>query len=244
MKKEMIVFDKDGTLMDFDAFWVGVTVSVIQDILQKIHCEEVEIETVMRALGTENGVSDIDGLLCSGTYEEAGLALYEIVKEQGCTFSDKEIVEMLISTYKEKAVDGIVRPTCNGLQNIISGLKNNGYKLVVATADNPEMTEKCLADLGVREYFDAVFTDDGITPAKPDPGCILEYCQSVGVSIDKVVMVGDTMTDVAFARNAGMNLIGVCATEKNRQRLAPYTDAVIREVSQVLEVMEKLGWTK
>ena len=27
MKKEIIVFDKDGTLIDFDAFWVKVSIS-------------------------------------------------------------------------------------------------------------------------------------------------------------------------------------------------------------------------
>lgn len=35
MKKDIIVFDKDGTLMDFDSFWIALSVSAITDVLKK-----------------------------------------------------------------------------------------------------------------------------------------------------------------------------------------------------------------
>ena len=96
--------------------------------------------------------------------------------------------------------------------------ENQGRKLVIVTTDNYEITYKCLDKLGIKELFDAVFADDGTMPVKPDPSCILEYFKANGISADSAVMVGDTMTDVRFARNAGMNIIAVGKTEKNKQQ--------------------------
>ena len=35
MKTQAIIFDKDGTLLDFDKFWVPVTKTAINEILKK-----------------------------------------------------------------------------------------------------------------------------------------------------------------------------------------------------------------
>jgi len=53
-------------------------------------------------------------------------------------------------------------------------------------------------------------------------------------------MVGDTMTDVRFARNAGMNVIGVGKAEEARNRLAPHADAVAVNVSEISGIISKM----
>ena len=46
-------------------------------------------------------------------------------------------------------------------------------------------------------------------------------------------MVGDTMTDVRFARNAGIRVVGVGAAPESRERLAPYADKVFADISHI-----------
>ena len=84
MRKEIVVFDKDGTLMDFDAFWVNVSISAVKKVLVLTGKEDADIGKVLKAFGVENGVTDIDGTLCKGTYAELGIALYNVLKEYGC----------------------------------------------------------------------------------------------------------------------------------------------------------------
>ncbi len=239
MRKEIIVFDKDGTLIDFDAFWVNVSISAVKQVLKLTGKEEINIKKILNAFGVESGVTDIDGILCKGTYEDLGIALYDILKKYGYERTPKEIVDMLTNAYKNNSNSGDIKPTCTDIKGVLSKFKTEGRKLVVVTTDNYEITYKCLEELGIKEFFDAVFADDGTIPTKPDPSCILEYCKADGTSIDKAVMVGDTMTDVQFARNAGMNVIGVGASEKNRQRLMPYADFVIKDISYIHDIIEE-----
>ena len=237
MKKDLIVFDKDGTLIDFDAFWVNVSISAVKEVLKLTGKAEINIEKILNAFGVVNGVTDIDGILCKGTYEELGIALYDVLRKYGCEKTSEEIVDLLTNAYKNNTNCGDIKPICTNIKDVLSKLKSEGRKLVVVTTDNYEITYKCLDELGIKEYFDRVFADDGVTPTKPDPSCILEYCEANGICIDKAVMVGDTMTDVKFARNAGMNVIGVGKTEENRQRLMPHADFVIKDISYIHNII-------
>lgn len=239
MKKEIIVFDKDGTLIDFDSFWIGVSVSAVKEVLSHVGKEEINMEKILNAFGVKNSVTDIDGILCKGTYEDLGIALYDILKEYECEITAEETVDMLTNAYKKNTSSGVVKSTCANIKDVLIKLKRNGTKLVIVTTDNYEITYNCLEKLGIKELFDAVFADDGKNPTKPDPTCILEYCKVNGISVDKAVMVGDTMTDVQFARNAGMNVICVGKDEKNRQRLVPYADFVVNDISCVYDIIEE-----
>ena len=51
-------------------------------------------------------------------------------------------------------------------------------------------------------------------------------------------MVGDTMTDMSFAKNAGICAIGIAKSEKNAQILAPHAAFVVPDPSHLLRVFE------
>ena len=67
--------------------------------------------------------------------------------------------------------------------------------------------------------------------------CAIDFSNFTGVKKEHLVMVGDTMTDVNFAKNSGIAVIGVAKTDKNKSILAPYTDAVISEISDLLDIL-------
>ena len=46
------------------------------------------------------------------------------------------------------------------------------------------------------------------------------------------------MTDVKFALNAGIKVVGVFKSSKNKDLLLPHADAVVSKISQLLEVIE------
>ena len=89
--------------------------------------------------------------------------------------------------------------------------------------------------------FDKIYTDDGEFPPKPNPDCIRKYSVESGIAPDNMIMVGDTMTDVCFAHNCGMAVIGIGETEQKAERLRPYADEVIPDISHVIELIRRRG---
>lgn len=237
MNADGVIFDKDGTLMDFDAFWVSVSVRAIEDILKELGKTDIPVCQILTAFGVHNGVTDIDGVLCKGTYEQMGQIVHHILNEYGCNISCDETVKLVIDAYSRNADAGEVKPSCPDLVDVLTGLKKQGKKLAIVTTDNREITRKCLKKLGIEALFDKIYTDDGKTPMKPDPYCAVDFGNVAGVKKECLVMVGDTMTDVNFAKNAGIAVIGVAKNDRNRSILAPYADAVISEISQLPDML-------
>lgn len=235
MIPDTIFFDKDGTLLDFDAFWVVVTRHAISDVLKRF-CEldrkmiEEEVERILPLLGVVDGVTDTDGILCKGTYEQIAEVLGQALRKYNCEESVDVICRAVLEAYEEHADKGQIRPTCSELKETVEQLRNMGIRVCVVTTDNPQITRHCLETLGILEFFECVYTDDGRVAPKPDASCIEDYCRRTGVSRDRIWMVGDTMTDVLFAKNAGITMIGV-GNANNRKKLEQDAWAVLQDVS-------------
>lgn len=240
MKKEVIIFDKDGTLIDFDAFWVTLSELAIKDVLKNLNAESLDVEEFLNAIGVENKISDIDGILCKGTYEELGNAVWEVLKKHSYNEDPKKVTDMLLKAFNDNSKSGCVVPTCENIVDVLKNLKDSGRKLIVVTTDNYEITNMCLEKLGIKDFFEEIFADDGNTPLKPNPKCILDYCEKNNIEKDKVLMVGDTMTDINFAKNANISVVGVGKSKKNREKLLPYANAVIKDISQISSVLEEV----
>lgn len=238
MKTKAIIFDKDGTLIDFDTFWVGVSVNALSEVLAHLEIHDVPIDELLETLGVHDGVTDIDGALCKGTYAQIGRLVYDVLCRYGYGFDCDKVTELVIEAYNKNSDSGEVKPTCSDLSDVLLRLKSQNIKLAVVTVDNETITRKCLKKLGIEELFDKIYTDDGITPPKPDPYCAIDFAKSVGVGLENLVMVGDTMTDIKFAQNAGIKVIGVSKSDKNKEKLSPYAEAVISELSVLSDILE------
>lgn len=237
MKAEAIIFDKDGTLLDFDAFWVTVSHKAIQEVLEQFGYKSLSACEILEAFGVRDGVTDMNGVLCKGTYEQLGEILYGIFRQHGGSESCDDVTAALIEAYNRNAEAGEVRPTCPDLVRVLGDLKAQNIKLAVVTTDNLHITRQCLEKLGILDLFDRIYTDDGQTPTKPDPYCALDFCAFAHVEKEHVVMVGDTVTDMRFAKNAGIVSIGIAKNEQNRQILAPHATAVITDPSRIFDVL-------
>ena len=155
---EAIIFDKDGTLIDFDAFWIDVSIKAINQILEKFDRKDIPVEKFLAAIGVKNGMTDIDGLLCKGTYEEIAIAMNEVLKEFGCNISQENIIQTVLEAYNQNADSGEVKPTCENIKDVLATLKEKGIKLAVVTTDNPIITHTCLKKLEIDSLFDKIYT--------------------------------------------------------------------------------------
>ena len=86
-----------------------------------------------------------------------------------------------------------------GMHTLLSCLHSEGVELVVWTARDQETTISSLKHLKIDHFFTKVFAFDPITGSKPTPPADL----SPFTLNRKVVLVGDSITDLTAAQNIG-----------------------------------------
>ena len=235
---EAVIFDKDGTLLDFDSFWVTVSQKAIEEVISSFGAEKDLAFRVLETLGVHNGITDINGVLCKGTYEQIGEIVYSALIENDYEVCRDTVVEAVVHSYNQNMSVGQIKPTCIDLIDVLEKLKRQNKKLVVVTTDNEQITHKCLQKLGIDHLFEKIYTDDGTVPPKPNPYAALDFCKNYNIEKEHIVMVGDTLTDIMFAKNAGIVAIGFAKGEKNSAILKEHTDIVISEMSQLLDIIK------
>ncbi len=227
-----IIFDKDGTLLDFDAMWYPVADRTAEDILKTLGAD-VPKEKILSALGVHDGSVSINGVLCWGTYGEMAVEIQKALAENGFEASLGDVEKAAVESFHKNIMKGEIRPSCSNISEFLKGLRDRGIKLAVVTTDDPYATGKSLDALGITEHFDRIYTADGIRPPKPDPQCIYEFCNDEGLKPEELLMVGDTLTDMNFAKNGGIKAIGVAKNETNKNILLTMTDKVVEDISKI-----------
>jgi len=61
-----------------------------------------------------------------------------------------------------------------------------------------------LAAAGLAGYFAVIVSGDSLPAKKPDPAPLLHAAAMLGIAPERAVMIGDSLTDLRAARNAGM----------------------------------------
>ena len=237
MSVKAVIFDKDGTVLDFDAFWLPVAVRATEVIMSKLGVIDVPSEKILESMGVVDGVASINGSLCCGTSRDMAEDMHAAFRSYGYSFDIEKLTELTVEAYQNSIDAGEIKPTCENIEEVMENLKSKGIMIALVTSDGPVVTKKCLSELGIDKYFDLVFTDDGTHPNKPDPFIINKLCEDYGFEKSKVVMVGDTLSDMNFAINGGIRSIGIAKTIENKAILFSKTDTVIYDLSYLCTVI-------
>ena len=239
MKYKAIVFDKDGTLVDFPTYWRAVATYASNKIFSALGVKAPDIEEHLSELGfTASGV-DITAALPRGDHAAMATIVYSFAKRYGSEASFEQTVRVFAEAYGGEAKEvGEVRATAKDLGVLLSGIRSRNIRIALITSDEKKGAAICLDKLGVAELFDTVLAYDGVTPAKPNPASLLKLCEEYGISPCEVIMVGDTETDMLFAKNSGAFAIGLADSEKNSAVLfSAGADAVVSDLWQILEYL-------
>ena len=93
-----------------------------------------------------------------------------------------------------------------GVRATLEGLRAQGRKLAVLTNKDTRFTQRLLAAHGLGDRFDCVVCGDTLATKKPDPAGAQLCLQRLGVAAPRALLVGDSGTDVATARAAGLTV--------------------------------------
>ena len=97
-----ILFDKDGTLIDFFSLWLGAAKSFVTQFLKENNLSEEVKECVFHAMGIENGEIDPHGGLAYKSYSEIAMDITDELSREQIYLESRKVrmqLERLFSDY-------------------------------------------------------------------------------------------------------------------------------------------------
>jgi phosphoglycolate phosphatase-like HAD superfamily hydrolase len=225
---DLVIFDKDGTIIEFGSMWSGWAVT-LAEALHVATSRPVE-EPLFAMLGydAETGTVLPGGGLAATPMARLRDRTRDVLLTIG--LGEAEAERALELTWHAPDPVALARPL-GDLGGLFRWLHDGGRRVAVATSDDRAPTERTLAALDLMATIDAtVCADDGI-PVKPAPDMVLHLCATLGVAPSRAAVLGDSPADMAMARAAGAGLtIGVLTGVGRRADLEPLADVVIASV--------------
>lgn len=223
MKFKGILFDKDGTLFDFQKTWNSWSAEMIEHFSAGDPGQRRAIaETVGYDLARQEFYPD--SIVIAGTNRQVAECVAKVVPR----YSVEEVEEFLMQSSLTAQVS-----EATPLIPFFQRFKQNGLKLGVMTNDTEAGARAHLASVGALELLDFVAGFDSGFGAKPAPGPLLAFVKAMGLSQDQAVMVGDSTHDLIAGRAAGMHTIGVLTGLAQGSELAPYADSILPDISHI-----------
>jgi phosphoglycolate phosphatase len=96
-----------------------------------------------------------------------------------------------------------------GVADALDTLAARGCRFAVCTNKLEWLSVRLLNALGLADRFDAICGQDTFAVQKPHPDALHGTLRRAGGTIHRAIMVGDSETDIATARAAGMPVIAV-----------------------------------
>jgi len=189
MPAPTIVFDLDGTLIDTAPDLIG-TLNVI---LTRHDVAPVSFDEARMMIGA--GVKPL---------------LQRALASKGKQFAAQEI-DRLFTEYLEIYAAHIADRSLPfpGLEQALDRLEAQNCRLAVCTNKLEWLSVKLLNELKLAARFAAICGQDTFTMRKPDPDMLRLTIARAGGDTGHAVMVGDSITDVATARAAGVPVVAV-----------------------------------
>jgi phosphoglycolate phosphatase-like HAD superfamily hydrolase len=149
------------------------------------------------------------------------------------------------------------------IRKALEELKDMGFKLGIVTGRPREEAKRPLDNWGILDYFEpnVIITDKEVSEeskkegrhiGKPDPWPILRAIFNHEGSGDfskkrfdgKYFFVGDSISDIMAAKNAGIPVIcvdtGIASTESLKKAGADY---IVKDVSKIPEILKKIAFS-
>ncbi len=229
---DLVVFDKDGTLIDFDLMWGGWAED-LADRLEAVLGRPVRAE-LHRQIGYDTaGRRTIPGspLAATPMAQLRVLTTELVVRLTGRPWSD--CAALVEAAWTAPDPVSLAHPLAD-LAALFGSLRQARVAIAIVTSDDRAPTEATLAGLGIAGLVDAVVCADDGFPSKPSPDTLLEACRISGVEPDRAAMIGDSIADLQMAGAAGIGRrIGVLSGIGRRSELEPLADVLIGSIAEL-----------
>ena len=126
-------------------------------------------------------------------------------------------------------------PVKTGTRELLTWLRENLWKVGLATSTRKVSVMHHLEMTGLTEMFDEIVTGDMVEKGKPDPEIYLTACEKLGTRPEETYAVEDSRNGLVSAHSAGMMAILVPDTTVPTEEML---SIAYRKEESLLDVME------
>ena len=218
-----VIFDKDGTLFDFQSTWGIWTAQVLARIAGS---DEALLQQLAEALGYDTQTRRVQpgSVIVAAT----PMDIAAVVKDCIPALSQTQICDWLNEEAKTAP-----QVLVTDLHRLTAELRRINLGLCVMTNDAEAPARAHLASVQASGLFDFVIGSDSGFGAKPQAAPLLALADKMEIPAAACVMVGDSTHDLRAGRAAGMRAVAVLTGLAEADELAPLADAVLPDVSHL-----------
>ncbi|MGB3554165.1 MAG: HAD family hydrolase [Jannaschia sp.] len=224
-----ILFDKDGTFTDFRATWEPWMPGALRDLARE---SGADARVISEAVGIDPDTGSLrpDGAFVTGTDAKTAAILSPITG-----WSEEAVI-----AWWSPRVNAVPQAVVTPVEPLLAGLRERGLILGVLTNADEAGARHHLAAMGALPHLHRVIGYDSGFGPKPEPRGAASFADELGLDREAVVLVGDGMTDMLAARDAGLRAVAVTTGTLDRAALTPHAEAVLDDVSQLPDWLDRL----
>jgi HAD superfamily hydrolase (TIGR01509 family) len=228
---DLLVFDKDGTLIEFHLMWGGWLDTLASRLDAATGLSLKEGLYPLLGVNRQTGIVHAHGLLAATPMSRIREVVQAYVGEAGA--SPAVARDAVAAAWHAPDPVALAQPVTD-LAALLGRLRTRVGTFAVATSDDRDPTERTLEALGVTAEFAAITcADDGIR-TKPAPDPVLHICATLGIAPARTAVVGDSPADLLMGRAAGAaRSIGVLTGVGDRASLEPFADLVLGSIAEL-----------
>lgn len=218
MNTKTIVFDMDGVIFD---------------------SEKIVIEC-WRALNEKYGFDNFDIVYqkCIGVNVNKSREIFKSAYGQDFPYDDYRAETSKM--FREKSNNGLL-PIKPGVLELLSYLKENKWKIGLASSTREEVVRAELQIAGLIDFFDSIVCGDQVTNSKPDPEIYLKACESLNSNPSDTYAVEDAYNGVRSASSAGMITIMVPDLLPPNEEMEKLSSFIFDDLNKVLDYFKCNG---
>jgi phosphoglycolate phosphatase len=218
-----ILFDKDGTLVDFQRTWGPATHTVMTKLSNGDSAAFARLAAVSRYDPAQRRLLSGSPVVIETTYGYGKLWAQAL----GVPVTP-EFIDRIDALFFQETLDHLT--PMGDVKALLQGFRVRGYRLGLMTNDADANTRAQLRQLGLDALLEFVAAYDSGYGHKPDPDPVLAFAKFAGVAPSEIAVVGDSEHDLVAARAAGATAVGVLSGPIPRERLAPHADVLLPSI--------------